>query len=247
MVNYARVFSELTERAVLDGGIDLETFITRLLDNGVSLDAIQERLLTDLETGGPIFGKFIRSITGSAQSSVITATRQGEILGQVIEDDALRERLGVQGDELEEAFQSADPDAAEELEIASQDLVLLTNVAELRNTCPECLPLHGKTLTRREWRESGLLPEDRHQGWTSACHCRLIPNEVAENRKELIDPLVRERIESPTGLKANKRTARSVTQRSLEKSQAAIIKASESARGRRTLRLLGQARKDLEE
>lgn len=243
-MRYDQVWALLAERATSQGVIDVETFIRLLAESGVSEEQMLEMLEHDLETDGPIFGKFVRSLSGAASSTAMAAVRQGEAIGTIDGDAELRrlsKLAGVEGSVLE-AIQTADPEVA----AMAEDAVLLdiphTWIAELINTCHRCLPLHGSTLTLREWRAKGLLPETIHTGWDSSCHCRLVPEVVlTESRDDLMAPLRRLKLSTSTGLKGSKRTARAVEQRDIDAAIAAREAAMASEEGRRTLRLLGRA------
>jgi len=68
-----------------------------------------------------------------------------------------------------------------------------TWICALRLTCPDCLPLHGTSQSYSEWKASPGLPRT---GWSvcrSHCECILIPNDVAEGKAELREPLKRAR------------------------------------------------------
>jgi hypothetical protein len=190
-------------------------------------------LIEDLETGGPIFGKFVRSLGDAAISSVLSAEQQGEDL------EVMRFLDRVSGEDYDDLLEAA---YAEDLfDVSDVDIPLMW-VAELVNTCEQCLPLHGKIATEAEWLEMGFHPDTIHKGWRSSCHCTLLPVEMldAAQKKELAAPLARIRQTDETG-KISRRTVRSVAQQSLEKSIAAMEKAQNSEVGRRTLRQMGKA------
>jgi hypothetical protein len=93
-------------------------------------------------------------------------------------------------------------------------------------------------MTREEWNAQGLSPDTIHPSdWNASCYCRMVLKSQADGRKELLAPLVRTKLDD----KSSKRTMRAVTQNDLDRSQAAVDKALQSEKGRRTLRLLGQA------
>ena len=50
--------------------VSLEGFIRSRLAQGVSIDNIKQALLNDLNTGGPFFGNFLRSIKATAYGSM---------------------------------------------------------------------------------------------------------------------------------------------------------------------------------
>jgi hypothetical protein len=241
MPRYDRIFAALAERATQQGVADVGAMVRLLALAGASEQRIEDLLDEDLLNDGPVFGKFVRGLTGAAHASVMAATRQGEAVGHVDGDKALKDavrRLGIEGS-LVDALENANPGSAEEIELAI-DNEMVTWIAELINTCPRCLPLHGKTRSRRAWAEMGLSPESIHSGWQSTCHCRLVPSELAESRKELLAPLRRRR-EKDALPKGGRKTERRVTQADLDAAATARDKAMETPEGRRTLRLLGQS------
>jgi hypothetical protein len=229
---YDEIYRNLAERAVEQGGVDLRSLFRQAETAGMSAARFQERLLQDLEEGGPIFGKFFRSLGGAARSATAAAMRQGEFAGDVERFTGLANTVG-------SIIDTADPASLQQLEDELGDSVALTWVAELVNTCHRCLPLHGTTRTLAQWQELGLHPETIHADWNSECKCRLIRSEQAASQSDLVAPLKRNKVKSPTGLKGSRRTARAVSQVDLEKSIAARNEALESIEGRRTLRLLG--------
>jgi hypothetical protein len=235
MPRYDRVYARLAKRAVKQGAIDLETFIEQMLDAGTSLIRTEQLLLEDLENNGPIFGKFIRSLSGAAESSISAAGNQGELAGHAITDKELRRQLTIadSGEYFRAVHDEADPDVLQAIEDELADDVKLTWIATFANTCHLCLPLHGTAMTLREWMDRGLHPDTIHsqQGWVSSCYCRLEPQEFAE-REDLKAPLARTK-------QGNKRTMRAVAQKDIDKAIAARDKAMESIEGRRTLRALG--------
>lgn len=68
-----------------------------------------------------------------------------------------------------------------------------TWIATLVNTCPSCLPLHGRTTTMRGWKSTGGVPNERNTICTrrkgSACHCSLVPSDVLPSRSKLREPI----------------------------------------------------------
>jgi hypothetical protein len=263
------VYRILARRAVQQGGIDVESFVEQAVAGGMSPDRVMELLLEDLENNGPLFGRFFRSLTGAAENTVMAAVRQGETAAFALSEaeadiEATRLQRLARGEdpaqqallaraEVDDAVRNADPVALQEIEDVATDRLELTWIAELRNTCHLCLPLHGTTRTIQEWNELGYHPDTIHsrEGWTTPCHCKRIPVRTAADefadgsqrklRSELVSPLKRNKVESPTGLKGNKRTARGISQIDVEKSIQARDKALESLQGRRTMRLLGQS------
>ncbi len=248
MARYDEIFQTLVERAISQGGIDVETFMRRAIQSGVSESVLMTALEEDLMNSGPIFGKFVRSLVGAARSTVMAAERQGETVSYLVEDPNVRELL--RDLDVEEvarsALDNADPELAEEVELAVANRVEYTWISTLMKTCHVCLPLHGQTRTMLEWREMGKTPDTIHQmqGWDSTCKCRLIPMAIAESQSDLQEPLYRDKLESPTGLKGSKKTRRRISQTSLAKSEAAVAEAMKTKEGRRTLRLMGQAQQE---
>ena len=242
MPRYDTLWSILVESAMARGGIDAEAFVARAVATGATEEQVITMLMDDLDNDGPLFGAFLKSLNGAAQSATAAAVRQGELVGHLEADDEMRRLIALADaeDALDEALRTADPELSEQLEALTQDDLRETSVAELVNTCHRCLPLHGKTMTRREWRELGLLPENRHAGWSSACKCRLVPAAYTEESEDLVAPLIRERVESPRGLKPSRRTARMLSEKSIERALAERDRAMQSPEGRRTLRLLGK-------
>lgn len=238
MPSYAAVWGLLAERATSQGVVDVETFMRMAVLSGMDEQAVMDALEEDLENDGPIFGKFLRGLAGAAQSSVMTALRQGEAMGTIDGNSELRRLVGLAGTEgsLLEAMETANPEMAQALEDEFLDDIPHTSIAELINTCHVCLPLHGVTLTLGEWKARGLLPENRHQGWTSDCHCRLVPVGQAAGRRDLLAPLYRVKLPKPS-----KKTRRAVAQADIEASMRARDKAMESIEGRRLMRLLGRS------
>ena len=234
MPRYDRIYQALAERAVEQGGVDLRALFRQAEAAGMSADRFQERLLQDLEEGGPIFGKFFRSLGGAARGATAAAMRQGEFAGDVERFTGLASTVG-------SIIDTADPELLGQLEDELGDRVPFTWVAELVNTCHRCLPLHGTTRTLAQWQELGLHPETIHADWNSECKCRLIRSDQAASQKDLVAPLKRNKVKSPTGLKGSRRTSRAVSQVDLDKSIAARDEAMKSLEGRRTLRLLGSS------
>ena len=250
MARYDRVYANLAERAVLQGGIDAEAFIRQALDAGISPARLVELIQDDMLEDGPVFGKFLRSIVGAVEASAMAAQGQGVTVGTIDGDDELRRLVGLANTEdvlgdgsgsiIDSALSGADPELAQQLEDAVADHLIEVSIAELKNTCHICLPLHGQKRTRAEWRDAGLLPEMRHEGWSSSCHCRLVPMTQADGRADLMAPLRR----VGAGLKGSKRTVRAVTQQDMDRAIAARDAAMDTEEGRRVLRRLGMALED---
>jgi len=233
VANYGAIYAAAARRAVREGVTDAEAFIERAAATGMPLDVIERKMLEDLTTGGPIFGKFVRSLEGAAGSAALAAVSQGEAAALAYAEELISLA------EMDDILESAD---AEELDALGKQLdpaESLIWVATLKNTCHRCLPLHGKIASRQWWEEQGLSPESIHDGWASPCYCNLIPVGELDAMEETA-PLVRERVESATGLRGSKRTQRAVAQRDIERARAAVEKAMDSEEGRRTLRLMGQ-------
>lgn len=51
-------------------GASIEEYIQSRLVQGVSLENIKKELINDLETGGPFFGDFLRSVKATAQGNM---------------------------------------------------------------------------------------------------------------------------------------------------------------------------------
>lgn len=238
MPRYDRVYRNLAERAVEQGGVDLRALFRQAETAGMSAERFQETLLRDLDEGGPIFGKFFRSLGAAARSATSAAMRQGEFAGEVAANSARFRQLATTAGSI---IEGADPEQLGELEDQLGDALAMTWVAELVNTCHRCLPLHGTTRTVAQWRELGLHPDTIHADWVSECKCRFVESGQAESQSDLVAPLKRHKVESATGLKGSRRTARAVSQVDLDKSIEARDKALDTPEGRRTLRLLGSA------
>jgi len=242
---YDETWSTLVRRAVDQGAIDVRTLMERAFQMGMTEEAVIEQLEADLANDGSVFGKYLRSLVGAAEASVVAATRQGELVGQLAEDEELRRLTGLADvdDVIEEALSGADPEAAHELEMAVADTYEETWICTLVNTCPRCLPLHGVTLLHEEWVQRGLLPEVMHDGWTSSCHCRLVYARLVRGRQDLTAPLVRNKqkpLTSARGFRAQKKTLRAVLQNDIDRALNARNDAMQSLEGRRTLRIAGQ-------
>lgn len=231
------MYETLAERAIAQAEVDIEAMVQRLLANGARPDVIDGLLVDDLTTDGPIFGKFFRSLEGAATSSAAAAYNQGAGVADLVASETeIDEFLAV--NKLDDVIRDADPEDIEAFE-SEADTEPVTWIAELKNTCHKCLPLHGKTLTRITWRQEGLDPATIHDGWTEPCHCRLVPAVVAAGRADLNEPLVRNK--DLEGVRGGKRTVRGVTQRDLEKAREAADKARQTAQGRKALSLLGRS------
>ena len=248
MARYDEIFQTLVERAISQGGIDVETFMRRAIQSGMSEDVLMSLLEEDLLNDGPIFGKYVRSMVGAARSSVMAAERQGETISYLVSDPEVRELLrDLDIEEVaESALANADPELSEQVEAAVAGNVEYTWIATLMKTCHVCLPLHGQTRSMLEWREMGKTPDTVHQlqGWDSTCKCRLVPVSMAESQSELQEPLFREKLQTATGHKGSKKTRRRVSQMNREKSEEAVNDAMKTSEGRRTVRIMGQANRE---
>lgn len=240
MPRYDAIYSRLAERAVKQGGVDFETFIEQALASGMDLNVVRQQLNQDLDNNGPIFGKFMRSLVGAAESAIVAAENQGALAGYAAEMAAMQELLST---EEMLAAESADPAALESVETKAAEVMEMTWKATLVNTCHLCLPLHGKTMRLIEWQKRGFLPSEMHRTFgpnAAACKCQLIPAEIGTRTTDKTAPLVRTKLEPPEGKKVSRKTQRATAQRDIDKAQAAIEKALQSETGRRTLRLMGQ-------
>ena len=154
MVDYSLAFVIRAQRAIAHGIADAGTFAELAAAEGVSIERIAELLQDDLNTEGPIFGKFMRSLRGAATASVRAAEQAGDIVGHSgIEDMDL--------DEVLAWIDEADPDdlAGVEESIDDQDVMW---VAMLVDTCHICLPIHGTVMTRAEFKKEGMVPGAIH-------------------------------------------------------------------------------------
>ena len=229
MSRYDQVWEDLVQGAVEQFDVSLRRLIRNARTLGMTEDAIEASLIDDINNEGPVFGPMLRSLSGAAVNTVLVAERQGEVMGRLRVLQNIAEIDGVVDD--------ADPELMDLLEKNELDDEILQWVAALRNTCHRCLPLHGKRLARREWRERGLDPSTIHEGWNSACHCSLVPADVTD-RNETLAPILR------TAQKGQKRTARNLTQRDVEKALTKRDELLSSQEGRRMMRLLGTANQE---
>lgn len=244
MARYDQTWARLAQRAVETGGTSIRTLVQGLVENDVSLERAEQMMREDLQNDGPVFGAFIRQLSGAAASSVMTAARQGEAVGAIKGDKELMRltRLAEMDGSVIRALESADPEAAAELESEILNEQSYTWIAELRNTCHRCLPLHGRTLKLIEWKQLGLHPDTIHQGWDSPCYCRLVLASQVDGRAELLAPLRRVADKSTKGMpKGMKTTLRRVAQADIEKARQVAMEALGSKEGEATLRLLGKS------
>ena len=241
-MRYDKVYQILAKRAVEQGGLNIKTFVELAKSSGMSEQRIGELLMDDLNSAGPIFGKFFRDLTGASKSTIIAASQQGEALAV-----AVQENLMTLAD-MEDAANAADPEALATVEDSLDDVPFVW-VAALKRTCHLCLPLHGVTRTQRQWRDLGLQPgpggiHDK-EGWGTPCYCHFVRAAPGVATDEL-QPLRRAAIRTTTGLKGSKKTVRAMSSEDLRASLKARDEAMESVVGRRQLRLLGEARADEE-
>lgn len=237
-MNYARLYASRAQRLVEVGSVNLESFVRELIDDGVPLERINQLLIEDLETNGRIFGQFFRDLGAAGETAISVAEAQGSTVAEAI---ALDDRIAAfsrearqGGRTVDAALADGDPDALEAVENAA-DEQRLRWIATLRRTCPICLSLHGKDLTRREWREFGYRPRMVHPH----CECDWEPTEIAASYSSLTAPLRRE-IEAGQS-RGGRRTKRAVTQQDVDGAIAAREKALQTPEGRRILRQLGQS------
>lgn len=236
-MQYSKIYASKAQKAIDSGLVDLKSFIEELRLGGAKDASIERMLLDDLENEGPIFGKFFRSLGVAGDSAITLAEKQAaSVYESMVASDAmqkLREEADITSEEMLQNILDANPEELEQMDQATEDLDY-TWICKLQKTCAVCLPLHGKTLSKKEWQEKGLVPGAVHNN----CQCDWVLAELAASRKDLVDPLVRIKITEPeTG---TKKTIRGVTQISVDKAREAALKASQSEQGRRTLRLLGQ-------
>lgn len=235
MANYRKVYERLATRAVQQGASNIEAFVGRLADAGVPAERIEELLIEDLMTDGPIFENFFRALGGASEAAAMTSYRQGATMAIIDEDKALRDMLDAAGYDKPFAIVDAgDPDVMAAIEAASAPLIELTWVATLVNTCHLCLPLHGVTRTRAEWDELGYDPATIHPGdWRSSCRCQFVERSTFDKEQEMA-PLLRVRE------KGSKSTVRGVSSVNLDTAINARNKAMQSEQGRATLRRMGR-------
>lgn len=246
MPRYDQVYEALAERAIESGLVDIQALIRQAVNTGMSMEAVGDALLADLESNGPIFGKVVRGLVGAGEASVAEARSQGLVVGeflsdpairkQMLADDSAREEL-LRVSTMEDVIDGANPEDLAAYEEAGAN-VRKTWVAKLRRTCHKCLPLHGITRTVAEWKLMGLHPSTIHDGWASKCDCELVPEEQSTGREDLATPLVRSKAAKED--KTTRRTTRAITSADLSRAMTAVEEARESPEGRALLRKLGQ-------
>lgn len=247
MSRYDLMWQTLVDRAIAQSVTDLDTFLNMAYNAGFSAEVIERKLLDDLQNEGPIFGKFLRSLTGASESAISAAFNSGVMAGDLVSNNEmlrLIEAGGYSAEEMGLAIENADAEAMDAMIAEAEKNDYRTWIATLERTCDRCLPLHGHTETMEYWKSKGYLPELMHDGWKSDCKCRLVPSQQfdseAKRRVDYVKPLVRTKLTTTTGLKTSKKTQRTVMQADLERALAARDKALQSEIGRRTLRQMGQ-------
>ena len=127
----------------------LDAEVSRLLQSGMDIEKIEEFLLNDLETEGPIFGEFIGSIRRQFDGGVKWVQERVEFAAW----DTKAKDLGY--------------DSAEEM------LQLWILVSD--NPCPDCIERSAMgPRPRAEWVEMGL-PGAGGTICGPRCHCHLAP------------------------------------------------------------------------
>ncbi len=236
-MNYAELYSIRAQEAVDTGFVRFDAFVSQLIADGVPAERINAMLVDDLENGGQIFGKFFRDLNIAGDMTISGAEQQASSASEAVNlDEDIRrfvEEADRGGRPLAELLRDGDPGALEQVEFLADDQEL-TWIATMRNTCPQCLPLHGKSLSRREWRERGLRPRGVHPN----CECDFVPTELAASQESLTAPLRRQVV--PGQARGGRRTQRAVTQSDIDAALAARDAAEQTPAGRRVLRLLGQ-------
>jgi hypothetical protein len=229
-MRYDALYTSLARRAVETGLIDIRAFVEQATAKGASLDAIERQMLDDLMNDGPLFGKFFRNMSGAAEESAATAFGQGVQVGELIATDAeLAAELAQYG--ADDLIEDADPEVLEEVESLGQTKLYMWH-AELRNTCEQCLPLHGKVDTKEGWRERGLEPQLHPR-----CKCTFVLVTEESAAAHDLAPLVRNK--DLTGVRAGRKTVRGVTQPDIDRARIAAQRASETPAGRKMLKLMG--------
>lgn len=245
-MRWTKLFSAKATRALSRLEADLTEVFATALDAGADVDALEMRLIEDLQSGGPTFGPFLRGLGDAAEAAVDVAHRQGELVGMSIGQGEL---AGTTTQEAYEILYGKDAnkravakwtdEKLEKIARSIEDNTNVTWVALLVNSCPYCIALHGTTLSGSQWRQRDLAPDGVHQryGINAKCRCRFVPSDIAESRASLVAPLKRV---AADGLKKSKKTVRGVTQVDPDKALDAVKKAQESPEGRKVLRLMGR-------
>lgn len=235
MPNYATTYERLARRALRSADADLEEFFDSAQELGMTGEAIEEALLRDLNTGGPIFGKLRRGLMGAGSQATSEAMRVGVNVAQLAAIPGLEDLDAFTDENINRLLDQADPGALAETERLADD-VPYRWVCALVNTCELCLPLHNVVLPLGEWNERGLHPSTIHGNRAAPCYCDLVPQALVADD---VQPLRRVVVKSQTK-DGFRQTARLVGQQDLDKSLAARDKALASPTGRAILRQLGQ-------
>ncbi len=233
-MNYADLYAIRAQKAVDIGTVDFNALVEELLADGVPADVINEMLIDDLENNGKIFGKFFRDLGAAGDTAISHADAQGSTAAEAVDLDDEIARF-VEESELGDRARDGDPHALEQIEDLADDQEM-TWIATMRKTCAKCLPLHGKSMSRQEWRERGLRPRGVHPN----CECDWVPTQLAASHSNLMAPLRRSIV--PGQVKGGRRTQRAVTQQDIDASLKARDEAEKTPEGRKTLRLLGESR-----
>jgi hypothetical protein len=246
MANYARTYQRLAKRAAQRGRIDLEAFIEQARDAKMSDADIERAILGDLINDGPVFGAFFRSLSGAGVKSTSAAYTSARDVGSFLDDPEIEKELKSlealrNVDDIEEFLSSGDPDELEAFSDAlDPELQSYVSVADFVNTCYICLPLHGHEMTKGEWQEQGLWPDQRHpEDWLSDCKCTMMPIGKQYDQTKFIAPLRRVAVKDENGKRIGKRTIRAVTQNDIDKARKAAEEARQNPEGRKVLRALG--------
>lgn len=126
----------------------------------------QAELLTQIEllkkSGGGMFDNLVKALSDSVMDKTFT-----------ISEDIFFEDLQTEADFTNENDQ-------------------LMWQAMLVNTCPSCLDLHGKIMSRNEWQVEGV-PNQRNtlctQRTGSGCNCVLLPADIMPSTEEMRKPI----------------------------------------------------------
>lgn len=236
-MNYAELYAIRAQEAVDTGFVRFDAFVSQLMADGVPAERINAMLIDDLENGGQIFGKFFRDLNIAGDMTISGAEQQASSAAEAANlDDDIRQFIEESergGKTIAGLLREGDPGTLEDVEFLADDQEL-TWIATMRNTCSQCLPLHGKSMSRREWRELGLRPRGVHPN----CECDFVPTELAADQESLMAPLRRQIV--PGQEKGGRRTQRAVTQSDINSALAARDAAEQTPAGRRVLRLLGK-------
>jgi len=242
MPRYDKTLSRRVARALELADGDLREAFDRAEDLGITRDAFERLLLEDLMDDGPIFGKLKSNLMGAAEQSILAAQEQGLIVGEAIQSAAF-DFEEMTEEQIDRMLAGEDPAAMMDVESRMDD-VDYTWVAMLVNSCPYCVALHGTTMSKAEWKDSGHHPETIHnlRGINAPCWCQFVLAEAAKKDDlSTAEPLRRVSVESRKGTKGNRRTIRKVAQRDPDKALAAVEEALKTDAGRASLRAMGNA------